>query len=111
MGNAASGPSMAVTQPSVDLMQYTAARTPALLPYQYRVPAEMRTLRGARSYEVESAMVKRAPYVNFAKHAARTGVIADIAEGVTILDIVEIGKLAGGSPAEYTKKAESVIET
>jgi len=131
--NAASWQSMTVTRPSIDMMQYTAPRTPTFLPYQYGVPAEMRTLRGARSYEVDSALVKH----------AFNPVIPDIADGVTILDrdaqiftepyspavskpiqepevlsvqkkwgegIVEIGKLAG-KPAEYTAKAQSVIDT
>merc|ERR1712048_1079633 len=131
--NAASWQSIAVARPSVDMMQYTAPRTPAVLPYQHEVAAEMRTLRGARSYEVNPAMVKTAPYV-----------IADTAEaGVNILDsgakiftepyspkvskpitepevlavqkkwgegIVEIGKLVG-SPEKASAKAQSVIDT
>jgi hypothetical protein len=129
-----SGQSTAVARPSIDMVQYTAPRAPAFL------PAEMRTLRGARSYEMDSALVKTAPAVSLVKNA----VIADMAEvGVNILDrdaqlftapysptvskpikeaevlsaqkkwgegIVEIGKLAG-SPAEATAKAESVIST
>jgi len=84
--NAAYGQSMAVAHPSIDMMQYTAPRTLAVLPYQYEVPAEMRTLRGARSYEVDPALAKTAPYVSFAKHGSKQ-VIPDIAEvGVNILD-------------------------
>jgi len=93
--NAASGPSMAVTHPSIDMVQYTAPRAPAILPYQYEVPAEMRTLRGARSYEVQTA-----PDVSFVKDAFNQKaasfvkdalsfkqVLPDIAEaGVKILD-------------------------
>jgi len=134
--NFASEQSMAVARPSIDMVQYTAPRAPAVLPYRYEVPAEMRTLRGARSYEVESALARTAPGVRF--------VMPDLAEaGVNILDkdaqiftepyspkvskpiqeaevlavqkkwgegIVEIGKLAG-SPAEASAKAESVIAT
>merc|ERR1712003_298946 len=80
-------------------VQYTAPRAPAS-PYQYEVPAEMRTLRGARSYEGELASVKTAPEVSFVKDAFNKRaasfvkdavnfkpVLPDIAEaGVNILD-------------------------
>merc|ERR1711933_677000 len=85
---------------AIDMVQYTAPRAPAFLPSQYEVPAEMRTLRGARSYEVESPLVKTAPdvslvkdafnkrAVSFVKHAVNfEPVIPDLAEaGVNILD-------------------------
>jgi len=84
--NAATGQSMAVARPSIDMVQYTAPRTHAFLPNQYEVPAEMRTLRGARSYEVDPALIKTAPYVSFEKHGFKP-VVPDIAEaGVNILD-------------------------
>jgi len=97
--NFTSGQSTAVALPSVDMVQYTAPRAPAF-PYQYEVPAEMRTLRGARSYEGELASVKAAPEVSFVKDAFNKRaasfvkdavnfkpVLPDIAEaGVNILD-------------------------
>merc|ERR1719356_328636 len=52
------------------MVQYTAPRAPAF-PYQYKVPAEMRTLRGARSYEGELASVKTGgPFVKSILHEA-----------------------------------------
>merc|ERR1712048_993312 len=76
----------AVRSPSIDMLEYTAPRAaPAFLPYQNEVAAEMRTLRGARSYEMNE-MVRSAPSVNFVKHAVRP-VIPNLGEaGVKILD-------------------------
>merc|ERR1712014_369141 len=71
--NLAGGQSIAVARAPIDMVQYTSPRTPAVLPYQYEVPAEMRTLRGARSYEVNPAMVKTAPYVISTLYGYKTG--------------------------------------
>merc|ERR1712014_16665 len=71
--NLAGGQSIAVARAPIDMVQYTSPRTPAVLPYQYEVPAEMRTLRGARSYEVNPAMVKTAPYVIANLYGYKTG--------------------------------------